>query len=481
MPAASAGRYAVCIDVLEARLLLTSDFGDAPDATAGVAVNDYQTLAANGGPSHVIDATQNTLFLGGGVDGEAGTQQSLTATLDDRFTVGGRDDEDGVLNSDDLFATAGTAPRITLAATNTTGVAAMLYGWIDYNHNGVFENATERAQIAVPTGTTNGRVTLTFPASLIDSVGGTYARFRLSGDIAAADPTGAASGGEVEDYQFQIHNRLPASFLVDYTSQFAGSSNGLPAVSNGDVFGISVASLGDLDGNGAEDVAVGAPGDSSWRGAVYVLFRNTDGSVNRSVKIANSSHGGPALIANEGFGASVASLGDIDGDGITDLAVGAYNETAASSVYIVRMNADGTAKNFTQLASQKNGIPQLADGSQFCFVRSIGDFDGDGIGDIVIGAPGTSVGGKNRGAIYIVRLNANGTAKNVTAIENTGVWNRSVNDEDNFGTTIASLGDIDHDGVGDLAVVTEGGGYWGAVNILKLKPDGSEGARSLVN
>ncbi|HRA87569.1 MAG TPA: hypothetical protein PK992_05865, partial [Planctomycetaceae bacterium] len=61
MPAASAGWYAVCIDVLEARLLLTSDFGDAPDATAGTKINDYQTLAANGGPSHVIDSTRNTL------------------------------------------------------------------------------------------------------------------------------------------------------------------------------------------------------------------------------------------------------------------------------------------------------------------------------------------------------------------------------------------------------------------------------------
>ncbi len=462
---------AIFVDVLEPRVLLTSDYGDAPDSTSGTGVNDYQTLASNDGPSHAIDSTQNTLFLGGSVDGEVATQQSVTATRDDRFTTGGRDDEDGVLNSNNLFVSAGTSPRITLAATNTTGIDATLYGWIDYNTNGVFENATERAQIAVPTGTTNGRFTLSFPASQINFAGATYARFRLSSDVAAADPIGAASGGEVEDYQFQILNRLQASFLVDYTTQSAGSDNGLPAVSSGDVFGISVASLGDLDGNGAEDLAVGAPGDSSWRGAVYVLFRNADGSVNRSVKIANSLHGGPALSVEEGFGASVASLGDIDGDGITDLAVGAYNETASCSVYIVRMNANGTAKNFTQLASQKNGIPQLSYAAQFCFVRSIGDFDGDGIGDIVIGAPG--VGYINRGAIYVVRLNANGTAKNVTAIHNTVAWNPSVRDEDNFGTTIASLGDIDHDGVGDLAVVTEGGGNGGAVNILKLKPDGS--------
>ena len=62
------------IDVLEDRLLLTSDFGDAPDTTAGTGVANYQTLAAHGGPSHVIDATQNTLYLGGGVDGRGARQ-----------------------------------------------------------------------------------------------------------------------------------------------------------------------------------------------------------------------------------------------------------------------------------------------------------------------------------------------------------------------------------------------------------------------
>ncbi|MBC7967460.1 MAG: hypothetical protein H7Z17_16215, partial [Fuerstia sp.] len=48
------------VDILEARLLLTSDFGDAPDPTTGTGVNNYQTLVANGGPSHVVDSTITT-------------------------------------------------------------------------------------------------------------------------------------------------------------------------------------------------------------------------------------------------------------------------------------------------------------------------------------------------------------------------------------------------------------------------------------
>jgi hypothetical protein len=64
---------------------------------------------------------------------------------------------------------------------------AMLHGWIDFNQNGVFENATERTHVAVPADTAGGRFTLTFPTSTAGSAGATYARFRLSTDIAAAN------------------------------------------------------------------------------------------------------------------------------------------------------------------------------------------------------------------------------------------------------------------------------------------------------
>jgi hypothetical protein len=84
--------------------------------------------------------------------------------------------------------------------TNNTGGPATLYGWIDYDADGAFENATERASIAVPDGSTDLTVTLTFPVVPAGFLGDTYARFRLSTDGAAAEPTGPATDGEVEDY-----------------------------------------------------------------------------------------------------------------------------------------------------------------------------------------------------------------------------------------------------------------------------------------
>ena len=100
-----------------------------------------------------------------------------------------------------------------MLVTNNTGVEATLFGWVDYNGDGIFDNATERASVTVPTGTTGGMVNLVFSVKIPeDSAASTIARFRLSTDGAASDPTGAASDGEVEDYPVT----MVTSTLVDY-------------------------------------------------------------------------------------------------------------------------------------------------------------------------------------------------------------------------------------------------------------------------
>lgn len=290
-------------ECLEDRALLAADFGDAPDTSAGTGHGDYQTLTSTGGPSHVIDTTQTTLFLGASVDTDPGTSQNLTATADDVFTTGGSDDEDGVLSPTDLIGTVGTAPSITLLATNTTGSAATLSGWIDHNHDGVFDNITERAQIAVPDSTTDVRFTLTFPAIPDGAAGSTYARFRLSTDAAAANSTGAASDGEIEDHVFSI--TAESSGTVDNVTKIASDTGGGPTLANLDLFGSSVTSVGDLDGDGVTDLAVGATGDDTGgtlRVAVYVLLLNANGTVKSSAKIDSENGGGPTLADGDRFG-----------------------------------------------------------------------------------------------------------------------------------------------------------------------------------
>ncbi|MCZ6652977.1 MAG: hypothetical protein O7D91_08115 [Planctomycetota bacterium] len=93
---------------------------------------------------------------------------------------------------------------------------------------------------------------------------------------------------------------------------------------NSDWLGWSVASLGDLDGDGVGDLAVGAIFDDDGagnRGAVWVLFLEQDGTVKSHQKISDTEGGFDGdLDNNDRFGASMASLGDLDGDDAADLA-----------------------------------------------------------------------------------------------------------------------------------------------------------------
>jgi ELWxxDGT repeat protein len=179
------------------------DYGDAPDASVGMGSGNYNTVSADSGPSHRVIAG---IHLGASVDADDGTLQNVAADADDMDQTP-PDDEDGLVNPVlDLTVGVGTQPTVDVTVTNTTGATATLYGWFDYNNDGVFNNATERAQIAVPNGTAAGVVTLIFPTVPIGYTGQTYARFRLSTDAAASDPIGTAADGEVEDYAVTIDN-----------------------------------------------------------------------------------------------------------------------------------------------------------------------------------------------------------------------------------------------------------------------------------
>lgn len=178
-----------------------TDYGDAPDSAAGTGAGNYQTRSADNGPSHAI---VSGLFIGEIADADDGSLQNLTAAADDNLG----DDDEGFSLSNALFAVEGQSVVIDVNVTNTIG-NAILYGWIDFDADGVFE-VGESTQIAVANGTVDGTVSLTFPASAIGTAGNTFARFRLSTDASASFPTGAAADGEVEDHPVTILTQASA-------------------------------------------------------------------------------------------------------------------------------------------------------------------------------------------------------------------------------------------------------------------------------
>ncbi|MCA9062507.1 MAG: FG-GAP repeat protein, partial [Planctomycetaceae bacterium] len=462
-------RASIClVDLLEDRALLAADFGDAPDTSAGTGAGDYQTLSANGGPSHTIDSSSTTLFLGQVVDGDDGTLQNTAATADDRN--GSADDEDGIIDPMSLTATIGSQPFITLQVTNTTVSNATLYGWIDYNGDGVFDNATERAQATVATGTTDGRVSLTFPAIPLHSVNSTYARFRLSTDSAAANATGAASDGEVEDYAFQIlfpsGTHLVVSDQVKLSDGLLGMPSGSLDASDG--FGSDVASVGDIDNDGVNDIVVGAWHDGSgFRGGFRVLLLNADGTVKSHVPISHGVNGfnAPSLDLNDAAGNAIAGIGDINNDGVPDVALGARDDENTDgqegAIYVLLMNSNGTVGTTVKVS---DGLGGFAAGSldmsdRFgTSITGLGDLDGDGVPDIAVGAEEDAATGNREGAVYILFMNNDGTVRDQVKIsEGLGGFSGSLLNYAYFGSAVAALGDLDKDGVTDLAV----GGYYG--------------------
>ena len=125
---------------------------------------------------------------------------------------------------------------------------------------------------------------------------------------------------------------------VDSTVAINSSTPEGPNLKNNDEFGRAITSMGDLDGDGGTAMAlvVGArlddagAGGQNNRGAVHIMFMNTDGSVDSTVEINDNTSNGPNLKKNDNFGQSAANIGDLNDDGVDDLVVGAPSDNGAA-------------------------------------------------------------------------------------------------------------------------------------------------------
>ena len=307
------------------------------------------------------------------------------------------------------------------------------------------------------------------------------------GDLAVgarADDDGAIDAGAVwilflnEDGTVKSHQKISAT-----EGGFHGSLDEV------DYFGTSLALLPDLDGDGVNELAVGALYDDDGvddAGAVWILFLNSDGTVKSHQKISTTEGGFTGILAqSDFFSCTMSALDDMDGDGVSELAVGApYADDGGGfdrgALWILFLNADGTVKSHQKnSATHGDFTGELDVGDEFGSVAAIGDLDGDGVADLAVGAPQDGDGGVNLGAVWILFLNSDGTVKShqkISQIE--GGFTGKLAGGDFFGGKLVSLGDLDGDGVVDLAVGAvgddgDGGTARGAVWILFLNSDGT--------
>lgn len=221
------------------------------------------------------------------------------------------------------------------------------------------------------------------------------------------------------------------------------------------------AGVGDLDGDGLDDLVVGAPGrdpalgqpGTAAPGAAYVFY----GSRARLGGTMSLAEADAKLLGESDVdfaGLAVASATDLDADGLDDLVVSASRDDAAGSeagaVYI--FYGGGRLSGTVDLAdadAKLVGAPQ--DLAGFRLDRA-GDLDGDGFGDLVIGAPSNpGFGGTGVGATYVLYGSADRLA-GMSSLPAIAARLVGEEDDDRPGIGLAGAGDLDHDGLDDLIV-----------------------------
>jgi hypothetical protein len=231
---------------------------------------------------------------------------------------------------------------------------------------------------------------------------------------------------------------------------YLGGPSGLAAPAAWDVtgsdggrFGASVASAGDVNGDGFSDLIIGAPivnvASTTSGGAAYIYHGGPNGPApTASFAIFNA-------LNNTQLGFSVASAGDVNGDGFSDVVIGSPFHTGALSQQGRAIVLRGSATGVTTIGSWEV-LGNAASANLGWSVASAGDVNGDGFSDVIIGVPAVGAGGAGRADIF------HGSAAGLSATANTQI--SDPNPSSFFGFSVASAGDTNGDGFSDVIVGT---------------------------
>ncbi len=241
-------------------------------------------------------------------------------------------------------------------------------------------------------------------------------------------------------------------------------------IDENDFSGISVSSAGDVNGDGIDDLIIGAKGgrpNGEYSGESYVVFGSTSGfSSSLELSSLNGSNGFVINGINEDdrSGSSVSNAGDVNGDGIDDLIIGARGgdpngRNGAGESYVV-FGSTSSFSSSLELSSLNgsngfaiNGIDEFdRSGSS---VSSAGDVNGDGIDDVIVGGRGGDTNGIFSGESYVVFGSTNGFSSSLELSSLNGSNGFVINgiDEGNFsGSLVSGAGDVNGDGIDDLII-----------------------------
>ena len=451
-------------------ILITAPFGSSPGeaflvfGAATVGTNGVLDVTAlNGGPGFVINGISSG---------------------DSMYAAGSAGDVNGDGSPDIILGSAFADP-----GTSNEGQSYIVFGGSGVGTSGSVDLSTLNG--------TNGYI-----LNGIDSNDKSGKRVSGAGDINGdgfadiiigakdADPNGQNSAGE----SYVVFGGSLLATLdgldgtTDGTIELSNLNGTTGFVINGayssDFAGISVSAAGDFNGDGIDDLIIGAysadPGASATTdraGASYVIFgRDTSAGQTFAASLNLTSLNGFNGVRLDGIdskdysGISVSGAGDVNGDGTTDLIIGAYkadpNPTDAGESYVIFGSSTFTSSTLPQvfLGSLEgstgfivNGIDGNDQSGTAVSGAGAGDVNGDGFDDFLIGAPrADQPSNSDAGESYIVFGSASvgaGGSINLSDLNGTnGFVLNGIDGGDRSGAAVAAAGDVNGDGFADFVI-----------------------------
>jgi peptidoglycan hydrolase CwlO-like protein len=292
---------------------------------------------------------------------------------------------------------------------------------------------------------------------------------------------GAYGDDDGGDYAGQTYLILGKSSGWSMDTDLSSADASFWGEDDNDYSGVCVSAAGDVNGDGYDDILIGAYEDEDGgasAGQTYLIFGKTSGwSMDTDLSNADASFWGEDIGDNSGH--SVAGAGDVNGDGYDDILIGAYNDedggAGAGQTYLVLGKASGWSMD-TDLSNADASFwgEDASDYSGYS-VSGAGDVNGDGYDDILIGAYEDEDAGFSAGQTYLILGKASGWRMDTDlSSADASFWGED--GFDNSGYSVAGAGDVNGDGYDDMLIGAygdeDGGGAAGQTYLILGKPSG---------